>query len=346
MFSEDTRQHVLGLLEEGYPASDVAEIIGCSGRSMRRWMRHFEESGTIWRDPRLRNSHGDAAIRNPHLTRAVLTLVESEPAAFLRDHVDLLVALSLDYPESDHRYVSAATVYRVLRFHQYSRKKIERLYAESSLAAQRAFAVLFNEIPLRCVVSVDETHTAGSDMSHRYGRSLRNVACVLRDRDTRPIARTSTMMAVTLTHGVLWSQTVIVGSAQTADDWRLFLQCLYSQMNTYIPGLPWEMQPDACVVLYDNAGIHDQRGDDYMQANGMHFLRLPPYSPNLQPIEGVFSELKKHVRSLVYEDGRYLYKPFHLMAAAVGMLSTAQVAGQFSRVSHEIAELLVPVAQA
>jgi len=256
------------------------------------------------------------------------------------------VALSLDYPESDHRYVSAATVYRVLRFHQYSRKRIKRLYAESSLAAQRAFAVLFNEIPLRCIVSIEETHTAGSYMYHKYGRSLRNVACVLRDRDPRPLARTSTMMAVTLTHGVLLSQTVIVGGAQTADDWRLFLQCLHAQMNTYIPGLPWEMQPDACVVLYDKAGIHDQRGDDYMQANGMHFLRLPPYSPNLQPIEGVFSELKKNVRSLVYEDGRYLDKPFHLMAAAVGMLSTAQVADQFSRVSHQVAELLVPDAQA
>lgn len=168
----------------------------------------------------------------PQLTRAILTLVEKEPAVFLRDHVDLLVALSLDYHESDHRYVSTAAVYRILRFHHHTRKKIERLYAERSLAAQRAFAVLYDEIPLRCVVSVDETHTAGTDMYQRYGRSQRNVACVLLDRDTRPIARTRTMMAVSLTHGVLWSQTVIVGSAQTADDWRLFLQYLHAQMNT------------------------------------------------------------------------------------------------------------------
>ncbi|OSX73228.1 hypothetical protein BU14_0366s0002 [Porphyra umbilicalis] len=96
MFSEETRQHVLGLLDERYPAVDVAEIIGCSRRSMRRWMRIFEENGTVWRDPRLRNLHADAAIRNPHLARAILTLVEKEPAAFLGNYVDLLVALSLD----------------------------------------------------------------------------------------------------------------------------------------------------------------------------------------------------------------------------------------------------------
>jgi len=213
MFSEDTRQHVLGLLEEGYPAADVAEIIGCSAPSMRRWSRHFQDNGTVWCDPRWHNLHGDAAIRNTHLTRAILTLVESEPAAFLRDHVDLLVALSLDHPTSDHRYVSAATFYRVLRYHDYTRKRIERLFLESSVQAQRAFAVLIDEIPLRCIVSCDVTHTAGSDLLRRYGRSRRNIPCVLRDRDTRPLKRTSTMMAVTLTHGVLWSQTVVVGSA-------------------------------------------------------------------------------------------------------------------------------------
>jgi len=103
------------------------------------------------------------------------------------------------------------------------------------------------------------------------------------------------------------------------------------------------MQPDACVVLYDNAGIHDQRGDKYMLVNGIHFLRLPPYSANLQPIEGIFSYLKKHVLSLVYDDDHYLDQPFHLMAAAVSMLTAGQVAGQFSRVSHEIAKLLAPV---
>ena len=346
MFSEETREHVLGLLEEGYPTSHVADMIGCSERSMRRWIKHFETNGTVWCHPRLHNHHNDAAIRNAHLTRAILTLVETEPAAFLRDHVDLLVALSLDHPTSDHRWVSAATVYRVLRYHGYTRKKIERLYAESSEAAQRAFAVLIDEIPMRCLVSCDETHTGGSDVLRRFGRSRRNVPCILRDRDTRRMKRTSTMMAVTLTHGVLWSQTVIVGNAQTSDDWRLFLQCLHALMNTYIPGLPWEMQPDACVVLYDNASIHDHWGDEYMQANGIHYVRLPPYSPNLQPIEGVFAELKKHVRSLVYEDGRYMDKPFHLMAAAVGMLTTAQVAGQFSRVSHEITRLLTGVAPA
>jgi len=60
-------------------------------------------------------------------------------------------------------------------------------------------------------------------MLRRYERSRKNVPFVLRDRDNRPLKRTSTMMAASLAHGVLWSQTMAVGNSQTAHDWRLFL---------------------------------------------------------------------------------------------------------------------------
>jgi len=68
--------------------------------------------------------------------------------------------------------------------------------------------------------------------------------------------------------------------------------------------MAWEMQPDACVVLYDRSSIPDHCSDGYMQANGIHYVLLPPYSANPQPIEGVCAELKKHVQALVHEDGR------------------------------------------
>jgi len=340
MFSEETRQHVLGLFEEDYTRDEVRGIMGCSKRSMRRWLKFLRDNGTVWRDPAMHNSHEDAAVRNPTLNHAILSLLQREPAAFLKDHVDLLVALSLDFPASDHRYVSASTVYRVLRRNNITRKRVERLFSERSETDQRAFAIAFNQIPLRCIISVDETHTQGSDMYRLYGRSVQGTPCVLYDRDTRPVVRTSTMMAVSMTHGVLWVTTVILGDAQTSDDWRLFLHGLRQQMNAYIPGLPWELQPDACVILYDNAGIHDVAGDAFMQANGMPFVRLPAYSPNLQPVEGVFNQLKRNVRDLVYQDSRFMTKPMRLMAAATAMLTQAQIAGQFVRISNYIAALL------
>ena len=341
MFNESERQHALGLLDEGYPVEETAHIVGCSTRSMRRWQAAWARNGTVWEDPALQKNHEDAALRNVDLARAILTLVEAEPAAFLSDHVDLLVKLSMDFPEYNHRYVSASTLYRVLRHHNYSRKKIERLFIERSVAAQKEFAATINDIPMRCIVSVDETHTAGGDMYRRFGRTQRNVRCEMLNRDPRTVPRTSTMMAVSMAGGVLWSQTVVLGGAQTSDDWRLFLQCLNDQMGTYVPGLPWDMQPDSCVVLYDNAGIHDDAGDAFMQANGMYHVRLPPYSPNLQPIEGVFAALKKHVKDLVYQNPRYLDKPLRLMSTAAARLTAEQIVGQFIVVSDRLTSLLV-----
>jgi len=340
MFSEMQRLHGLDLVEEGYGWNEVALIIGCSEYSLRRWHACYMESGSVWQNPALRNRHDDAAVRNEDLRDAILTLVEAEPVAFLRDHVDLLVRLSLHFPDVDHRYVSASTVHRVLRHNGYTRKKVERLFLERSEAAQRELAEVLNEVPMRCLVSVDETHTDGGDVFRRYGRSINGVRCELLDRDPRSVPSTSTMMGVSMTRGVIWSQTVVLPPAQTADDWRLFLQCLGEQMNTYVPGLPWDVQPDACVVLYDNAGIHDLHADEFMNANGMYHIRLSAYSPNLMPIEGVFSELKKHVRELVYHNANYLDKPRQLMAAAVSLLTLQQIAGQFTRVSHKLAELL------
>eukprot|EP00168_Porphyra_purpurea_P014823 TRINITY_DN4352_c0_g1_i1.p1 TRINITY_DN4352_c0_g1~~TRINITY_DN4352_c0_g1_i1.p1 ORF type:complete len:291 (-),score=12.09 TRINITY_DN4352_c0_g1_i1:81-953(-) len=288
----------------------------------------------------LSNSHEDAAVRSPSLTNAIRSLLQREPAAYLKDCTDLLVALSQEYPDSDHRYVSAATVYRALRANNVTRKRVERLDSERSKESQRAFAIAISAIPMRCLISVDETHTQGSDMYRTYGRSAQGVPCLLFDRDTRPLPRTCTMIAVTLSHGVLWSTTVVLSGVQTADDWRLLLQCLRDRMNTYAPSLPREVQPDACVILYDNAGIHDAAGDAFTQTNGMQFVRLPAYSSNLQPIEGVFNKLKRNVRVLVFLDHRYMDKPMRLMATATVILTQAQIAGQFVRVSNRIAALL------
>lgn len=112
---------------------------------------------------------------------------------------------------------------------------------------------------------------------------MRNEPLLL-DRDPRSIPRTNTMMAVSAVDGVLSLQTVVLGPAQNSDNWRLFLQDLLESehMGTYSPNLPWALQPSNCLLLFDNVGIHDQLGDDFLQMNGACYIRLPPYSPNLQ----------------------------------------------------------------
>lgn len=341
MFSAEQRYHALGLMQEGYTQAATAQIMRCSVTSLRRWTKYWERDGSVWRDPDFLNKHWDAAAVDKDLELAVLSLVHAEPVAFLKDHVKLLKRLKAVNPDYDCVYTSASTVYRVLRKNNFTRKRVERLFSERVLADQIDFAQRLSEIPLRCIVSVDETHKSGDDCFRKYGRSPRNEKCVLLDRDPRTIPRTSTIMAVSMSGGVHWAQTVRLGPAQTADDWRLFLQALRPRMSQRVPGHPWALQPDACVLLFDNAAIHDAAGDAYLHNNGMHFIRLPPYSPNLQPIEGVFRDLKRHIESLCYYNPLYFDFPLTLVATAVSLLTHRQIYGQFICISNNLSSLLV-----
>ena len=52
------------------------------------------------------------------------------------------------------------------------------------------------------------------------------------------------------------------------------------------------------VVILDNLAVHkSQKAAHALQARGAWFLFLPPYSPDLNPIEMAFSKLKAHLRA-------------------------------------------------
>ena len=62
-------------------------------------------------------------------------------------------------------------------------------------------------------------------------------------------------------------------------------------------------RPGACrkgdVVILDNLAVHrSPRAAEILRAKGAWFLFLPPYSPDLNPIEMAFSKLKEHLRRI------------------------------------------------
>jgi len=224
----------------------------------------------------------------------LICLVRNHPHALLREHAEMLKMMSQD-PAGDMTRVSfsKSTVDRHLRCLGFSRKKILRLFRESTEERRRQHTIVRQRIPRHCIFSFDETHTDGSDVFRLYGRSLTHERSQLRDRDSRSVPRTSTTMAVSSQGRILGFMSLVVREkALTGADWRLFLQQLFPKLGVYTPGVPWHLQPDNCVVMFDNAPIHDADGDAFMTANGVAFLRLPPYSPDMQPIESVFNDFK------------------------------------------------------
>jgi transposase len=53
------------------------------------------------------------------------------------------------------------------------------------------------------------------------------------------------------------------------------------------------------VVICDNLSSHkSEKAKDILKERGAWFLFLPPYSPDLKPIEMAFSKLKAHLRRI------------------------------------------------
>jgi len=93
--------------------------------------------------------------------------------------------------------------------------------------------------------------------------------------------------------------------------------------------------------MFDNALIHNIMGDTFLGNNGVPFLRLPAYSPDQQPIEGVFNDLKVNIRNLVYVRPDLLDDSHLLQARAASFITRRQVIGQFDRVEKVLSSILV-----
>ena len=97
-------------------------------------------------------------------------------------------------------------------------------------------------------------------------------------------------------------------------------------MNAYDPGLPWSKQVERCVLILDNARVHDQAAIALIQAAGGLVRLLPPYSPDLNPIEDVFSVgrswLRRHVTPEHFNEW-----PFLRIALMLSSISPAMCRG-------------------
>jgi len=132
------------------------------------------------------------------------------------------------------------------------------------------------------LVFVDETST-NTKMTRLRGRAL----CGERLRALAPFGRWGT-------------QTFIAGlrlCGLTAP-WVLDGPMTRAAFNVYVETQLAPTLDKGDVVILDNLGSHkSEAATECLKARGAWFLFLPPYSPDLNPIEMAFSKLKAHMRA-------------------------------------------------
>ena len=95
------------------------------------------------------------------------------------------------------------------------------------------------------------------------------------------------------------TQTLIAGLGQTAfiAPWVIKGAMDGPVFATYLRDvLIPEIEPGTVVVLHNLATQRNKETAKALREHGCWFLYLPPYSPDLNPIEMAFSKLKAHLR--------------------------------------------------
>lgn len=97
------------------------------------------------------------------------------------------------------------------------------------------------------------------------------------------------------------TQTFIAGLTQNAliAPWVITGAMNGPAFDTYIATQLAPMLAPGTVVILDNLSTHKStRAAEALRRHGCWFLFLPPYSPDLNPIEMAFSKLKAHLRRI------------------------------------------------
>ena len=186
--------------------------------------------------------------------------------------------------ESTGTIISTSTICNLLHKNGFSRQKLTRIAGQRNdlLRAQYVFDIgIFSPDML---VFVDETGTDRRDTLRRYGYSLRGKPAKAFSTYSR--GNHLSALAAMSTEGVLACKIVEGGvNAQTFDTF------LSMDLASNLP--PFDGLNPRSVIIMDNASIHHVEGiAKFLEDLGVLVYFLPPYSPDYNPIEELFSKVK------------------------------------------------------
>lgn len=150
-----------------------------------------------------------------------------------------------------------------------------------------------SQLAVSQLVFLDETGTA-TNMARRFGRAVRGKRCVAAVPHGH--WKTTTFIAG-LRHDKITAPMVLDGP-MTGDAFHIYIK------NFLCPTLkPGDM------VIADNLSSHKIAGIRLaIEAGGASLVYLPPYSPDLNPIEKCFSKLKALLRKMAARTAETLWK--------------------------------------
>ena len=281
MYSDDLRWRIVSLIHiYDIDIPFISDIFGPKPRSIQRWYKKFLSTGTV-RDnvPSLRESRWP-----PEVVQDVEKYVNAHPTFYIEE---LQQHLRSKFP--DLKNTSDSTICRALNFDlRLTRKKLTKAARE---AAPEEIKNYYDKLKAiysfpEQLVFIDETSKDGRDAFRRYARSKRGTKAVVRLPFSRG-NRVSVLAALDYTGFMSWKCTR--GTYSRKRFHHAFSEKIVPHLN------PWP--GPRSIVIMDNAKIHMFKElEDAVHQCGARLIYLPPYSPELNPIEVCFGQLKRWIQ--------------------------------------------------
>nr|WP_238525768.1 IS630 family transposase [Parvularcula bermudensis] len=270
--SVDLRSRVVrSVTEDGLSCHRAADRFGVSVSSAIRWVQAFRERGNVAPKPQ----GGDQRSRR-------IEALADEILAYLEAHKDVTLEDMAAWIEAEHgERFAVSTVHRFFQRHGISFKKKTAHAAEQDRPdvkkRRQAWFDAQADLDPERLVFIDETG-ASTKMARLYGRAPRGERC------KSPIP-----------HGH-WKTTTFTGALRLSGlgapmvlDGPMHGEAFLAYVEQVLTPT---LQPGDIVIM-DNLPAHKPAAvRQAIEAVGASLQFLPPYSPDLNPIEMAFSKLK------------------------------------------------------
>lgn len=168
--------------------------------------------------------------------------------------------------------------------------------------ARQTWHVQLEDVPVEKLVFLDESG-AKTNMTRTHGRAPRGVRVV--EKVPHGHWKTTTMISAVRTSGPFAA--AVVGGATDTDVFLAYVE------QALVPELR-----EGEVVVMDNLSPHKHpRVRELIESAGARVLYLPPYSPDYNPIENMWSKVKSYLRSAAARTYEALLQAISAALAAI-----------------------------
>lgn len=257
---------------------DIARNLNIAVSTGHSIYKKFQETGDV--SPTVPVCEGKRVLTGQQ-ELIVIALLWSKPTLYLSE-------ICQEIFRTTSIQVSPSTVCRIIHRNGLTRKKVQQIALQRSIDYRGDFMAEVQMYDAQKFVWVDETGCDRRDQVRKFGYALRGQRPVYH----RLLHRGNRISAIA---AIAHDGVIALDLTQGTVDGSRFVDYVRGQLIPEM--LPFDGENPHSILVLDNCAIHHVREvTQLLQEAGILLFFLPPYSPDFNPAEELFSYIKYYLK--------------------------------------------------